>query len=211
MQYGEMIDTVRRAGGIDADPGQVGGWLNERHQTMCVRANWSKALAVIGETVIGESRYALPETLTEIHELRVGSSPFKRTGTQSLWDLQGNRVYASGSGGFYSPIFSVSGDPQLELYPAPSEEGLTIEALATVRPAVMNEAHQSPVVPVDFHRPIVEGAMADALALLDENLAAADRYEARYDIAVEELRRRQNRRFGGGPHFAQIEGVHFRR
>ena len=210
MNFNAMLDRVRRAAGMDVDEGQAGDWLNERYKRMVIEADWSKELVDLGDTVADEDDYMLPDSVREIHELRVGSVPYRRIGVQTLWDLQGDVAYSSGSGGFYAPTFNASGESKLTLFPIPTEAGSEISARCTTEPDDLSGADE-PMIPVEFHTYIVDGALADAFALVDENLAAADRYEQKYEVGVEKLRRRQNSRVGGGPHFVQIEGVHFRR
>lgn len=206
MTFAELIDSVRRAGGIDATIGEVGGWINERYKRQCVRSNWSKEPVVIAQTVASQSRYPLEARITEVHELRIGSTPYKRTGTQSLWDLQGTNTYIDrrSTGGVFAPY----GQDTIEVYPIPDESGIDIEALCTVVPLEL-QGQMEPITPSDYHRSLVDGAMADGLLLLDENLQAAQFYEDRWDKATEELRRRGNRRLGGGPHQIPIQGIHY--
>jgi hypothetical protein len=217
MLVSAMVSEIKNAGGIDLeDPdAQILSWINERHKQMCARSNWTKMAVPLAALVADENTYDIDaDTLgfevAEIHELRVDGTPYTRTGTQSMWDLEAANTFATGTGGFYAPMFDPNGNVQLVLYPAPAESGATVEALCTIVPADL-AVDDTPLPPSDFHRAILEGALADALALLDENLDAADRYDQRFEVKVEELRRRQNRRFGGGPHFVQLEGVHFRR
>lgn len=210
MNYAELIATIKIPEGIDVSDAQAGIWVNDRHKRLCVGANWTKRRQTLGTTVDGTSRYALDEDVTEIHELRVGTTPYTRAGTQSLWEVQGEASYVTGPGGVYSPMFDDTGGTFIELSPTPEDDGNDIEAIVTYTPADMTGT-DTPLPPADFHNVILEGAMADALASLDENLAAADRYEARFEAGIEKLRRRQNRRFGGGPHHIKIERVHYSR
>jgi hypothetical protein len=130
---------------------------------------------------------------------------------QSLWDLQGSATGLSGDGGIYSPNYDGTGNiDRIEIYPTPTTVA-TITAMVTAVPDDLAGPRSVPLVPVDFHQSICEGAMADAFAYIDENIPTADRYEARFDAAVQELMKRRNRKVGGGPNYIQIEGVHFSR
>ena len=110
MNFGEMVDQVRRAGGMDVDPGLAGLWVNERYKRLLIRSEWSKSLVSLGNTVADQASYSLPITLSEIDELKVGSTPYDRVGRQSIWDLQGAATsLEGGSGGVYAPTFSSGG------------------------------------------------------------------------------------------------------
>lgn len=208
MNFVEMIDEVRRAGGMDADVGQVSGWLNGRYKKLCVRSDWTKQIVAVGSTVVDQARYSLSDSISEVHEARVGGLPLARIGARTLWDLDAARVHQSTETGFIAPIFSTAGQAQIELFPVPTEAGLSIEVLATVEPDPLS-GQDVPLVPHDFHRSIVEGAISDALALLDENLQSADYYEQRFEKAISDLKLRQNRRVRSGNRHVLIEGVHY--
>jgi hypothetical protein len=207
--FSAMVDEVRRAGGMAVDPSQAGAWVNDRYKSLCVRADYSRGRVVI-ETVADQGEYALPEGVSTVHELRLETVPFRRVGSESGWDLVGGRVYKRGTGGFYYPDFDVYGNHQVALHPTPDQDGLEIQMIATVTPDDLS-GEQEPQLPADFHRAVVEGALASAFGLVDENIATADRYEARFEQAVENLRMRMNKRLRGGPHFIAIEGVHYGR
>lgn len=211
MNFGEMLDQVRRAGGMDVDTGLAGIWINERYKRLAVASGWSRAIVSIGDTVADQSAYTLPESVTEIHELRIGTTPYRRVGVQSMWDLQGDLTGLDGSGGVYAPNYTTAGMDEISINPTPGESGEEITALATITPGDLSNKREVPAVPPDFHQSICEGAMADAFAYIDENIGAADRYEARFDAAVEKLSRRRNKRVGGGPAYVQVEGVHYQR
>lgn len=210
MNFGEMLDQVRRAGGMDVDVGLAGIWINERYKRLAIRSGWSKGAVSLGDTVADQSAYALPIAAMEIHELKVGSTPYGRVGRQTLWDLQGSVNNLNGTGGVYAPAFSGVGIEQIEIYPTPDEVA-AITAEATVIPNDLANTRDVAKVPPDFHMSICEGAMADAFAYIDENIPAADRYEGRFDASILELMKRRKRKVGGKTQFIQIEGVHFAR
>lgn len=205
-----MLDQVRRAGGMDVDVGLAGIWINERYKRLAIRSDWTRQFLPLGATVANQSAYTLPSAVAEIHELKVGTTPYTRMGVQSLWDLQGSITSIEGTGGVYAPSYTATGIEGIEIYPTPAEVA-TITADVTAVPADLGGPRDCPIVPPDFHQSICEGAMADAFAYIDENIATADRYEARYETAIQDLAKRRNRKVGGGPSFIQIEGVHFSR
>lgn len=208
MNFVEMIDEVRRAGGMDVDIGQASNWLNSRYKKLCVQSDWSKQIVEIDTTAVDQARYTLPDSISEVHEARVAGEPLARIGARTLWDLDAQRVHQSTETGFIAPVFSTTGQAQIELFPVPTTAGQLIEVLATVEPDGLS-GQQTPLVPHDFHKVIVEGAMADAFALLDENLQSADYYEQRFEKGISDLKLRQNRRVRSGNRHALIEGVHY--
>jgi hypothetical protein len=210
VNYGEILDQVRRAGGMDVDVGLAGIWVNERYKRLAIRSGWTRRVTSLGNTVANQSAYDLPGNVAEIHELKVGSIPYARMGTQTLWDLQGSINGLDGTGGIYTPTYSSVGIDGIEFFPTPSEVA-AITALISSIPDDLGGPRDVPQLPIDFHPAIAEGAMADAFAYIDENIPTADRYEARFEQAIQDLAKRRNKKVGGGPSYVQIENVHFSR
>src|SRR5262245_8955723 len=143
-----MLDQVRRAGGMDVDIGLAGTWINERYKRLATRSGWSRRTIPLGNTVVGQSDYDLDFEVAEIHELRAGSTPYARLGTQSLWDLQGGNTGLDGTGGIYAPAYSDTGIDQIALNPTPDEVA-QIVAIVDVVPADLGGPRDVPQIPYD--------------------------------------------------------------
>ncbi len=110
----------------------------------------------------------------------------------------------------FGPAWTSAGVAQIELYPVPEESGLTIIALAASLPPDLTDTDTTtPIIPVDFHRALVEGAVADGLRLIDERIQEAQAFEDRFDAAIEQLRRRKNSRVGQHGQHVLVHGRHW--
>lgn len=196
-----MVAAVRVEGGVDTTTGAVSeatvkGRLNARYRRMVVRAKWRRGQVSLGQTVTGQAEYNIPTDVAVLEGLMVDGDPFYRVGQTELWRLKAGQ--ATVAGGAFAPDFTSSGTERVELYPAPTTAGLAIEALATLRPSALSANGDTPIVPEEFHDAIVEGAIADLLARLDERLDQAPYFDQKFDAAVEELRRLKNSQTAGG-------------
>lgn len=199
--------------GVSATTAQIDSALNQRYKVANARSKWRMAEVSLGTTVVDQAEYTLAATVKEIEsgEILVGSSEFTSVGTADLWGLKSGRLGLNGDGGVFAVDYNAAGDPwQIELYPAPDTAGLAIKGLVPMLPAALTNGTDSPIFPDDLHEPIlVDGAIADLLSRFDERLDMAQWWEDRSNAAVEELRRRANRRGGGGPTQIQVAGYHF--
>jgi hypothetical protein len=190
----------------------VRSWINDVVQEAVGEAKWLKKSLSLGPTVAGQSEYALPTdgttdaTATEVVDivaLNVDSSkPWLRISTQEMWELQAGASRLSWAAGAYAPNFQTDTDPVVELYPAPEEAGLTIEALAAVLPLNIGDATSGATVlplPDDVAGKIaVDGAIALGLTRLQEDTDPTP-FRARFLEGKAELKRRANTRIGSGP------------
>ena len=208
MTLGELRDRVRRVGGMGVDPAVADSFLNERYQRLAAESGWARE-RFDDVTVIGQSAYEIPNKVVEILEFRISDTPYTRVGLQSLNDLQGG-ITNLRRGGVYAPQYDNAAAHQVSIYPVPSEDSLPIEFWASTLPDPI-VVGEEPNLPADFHIEVAYGAMGDLYEFYDENPEMADRMNQRFEAAIERLRKRANKRVGGGPHFVQIEGIHFTR
>lgn len=214
MDFEELVAAVADQGGFDSratgsSTSDIGGWINEAYRKMAVRARWRKAQVELAVTVADQAEYALSDDVLDIIEgITVDGAPYASTGQETLWRLKNGD--ASVDSGVWAGDYTDTGAQQIELYPAPDEDGLSIQALALLAPSVLEADGDTPIVPVDFHDAIVDGAIATGLRRIDERLAEADSFEARFREEIETLRRRGNMKLSSGPVRAQVVGYHFR-
>ena len=207
MNLAELLSAVRDQGGFDVTETVATGWINDRHAALVARAKYLQKEVSLGTTVSGQGEYSLPDVanIVDLEGVLVGSAPYERVGQRYLWE----RKFRGGTGNVFAPDFTTSGTLQIELYPAPDEDGTAITALAAVQPSALAASEDVPVVPPDFHKVIVDGAMAIGLERIDERLDEADRYHQLFEAGVMELIRRRNSRIGSGPVQIQVAGKHF--
>lgn len=206
MTLAEMVTAVRVEGGVDTTTGAtseatVKQKINQRYRRMVTKARWRRGIVSVGATKVGVAEYAIPYAVAELEGLMVDGGPVARIGQTELWRLKAGQASASGS--VFAPDFTWAGIEQVEIYPAPVQAGLAIEALATLHPDELVNDPDKPIVPEQFHPAIVDGAVGDFRALLDERLDQVPYFDQRFDAAVEELRRLKNSQTGGG-NVAQI-------
>jgi hypothetical protein len=207
VNLAELLSAVRDQGGFDVTEAVATGWINDRQAALVARAKYLQKEVSLGTTVSGQGEYSLPDVanIVDLEGVLVGSEPYERVGTRSLWE----RKFRGGTGNVFAPDFTSAGALQIELYPAPNEDGTAISGLAAVMPDALLAAEDVPVVPPDFHKVIVDGAMAIGLERIDERLDEADRYHQLFETGVQELIRRRNSRIGSGPVQIQVAGKHF--
>lgn len=208
MLTSEIVAKVMTEGVSSPDALSV---INERYLRANAKARWRKTAAALTTTVAGQSNYSLDVAVVDIDYIRIGSTEYIPAGQEQIWGIQSGRLNLVGTGGLFAADFA-SGDPEVELYPAPSATGTDIEAIRTVDPALLTVSPETtPIFPADLHGPIlVDGSLATIRARTDERIQSASYFEQIYADAVEDLRRRANRRVGGNrPRRAQLVGRDF--
>lgn len=213
MNLTGAINEVRRAGGMDVDRGQAASWISDRLKTLCVEAEWLRALVKAGPLVADQAAYDLPDRpeVAKMLRVQVGALTYQWVGLETAGRLETGLAVKHGSGGTYSESYTAKGEKQITLHPAPGSEdaGLDIDIMAVVEPDDAADGVEFPI-PRGLHRAPVHGAMADAFRMLDQNPEMADHHERKFNEAVEELHRRAIvRSSGAGPHRMQIRGVHY--
>lgn len=213
MTFDEIVDAVLAQGGFDVARSMAGGWVNEKHREAVAQAQWMQQEVSLGVTVVGDSDYLVPENVVEIEGLYLlddmgQPGHWTRASTAELWALKAGRSSVSGSGGVYSPKYGTAGEKLVELYPAPETAGVSIITLASVVPEPMVTG-ASPVIPVDMHGDLVEGAIGLGLLRMDERGDMAAVYEAKFRAMVQRLARRRIARVGGGASRVRVAGYDF--
>lgn len=213
MTGAELLAAVKSQGAFDASSGNVSdvtvlSWVNARYRELCVQAKWLKAVVELGPTVAGVATYVLPDNVSEITALQIGGAgEATRLKAEELWTLKaGNGSLDGWPRQAYAPTFSTDGSQQqVEVWPAPAEAGVAVQALAVLVPADLT-LEASPVVPRDFQDAIVDGAIGLGYLRSDGRADLAAPFEAKFDVAVQRLRRRATTRVGQGPVQIRVVG-----
>jgi hypothetical protein len=196
---------------------QVRGWINACLQEAVGEARWLKKTLSLGPTVADQSQYVIPgdgtadaspTEVVDIVGLRVDSSkPWKRVGTQDLWELQAGAAFLRGAAGAFAPNFQSDTDPVVELYPTPTVAGLAIDALAAVLPSDIVDATLGTLVlpvPDDLANKIcVDGPIGLGITRIQE-VTDPTPFLARYEDGKAQLKKRANSRVGSGPTQARV-------
>lgn len=198
-----LVSQVKDEAGFDATDAVVLRWLNARHRRMVARSRCLKATVSVGVTVADQASYPIDTGIIEVYEVQVGGTAYQRVGRDDAALATSGRLYMSNT--FYANSDN-SGVSELTIYPAPGTGGDAISMYAAILPPDLDLADY-PMVPIDFQDALVEGAIATGMARDIEQVAVADRFEARFDQACEELRRRVNSRIGGGGLQVRVVGI----
>lgn len=207
MTLAELRTFVRGAvnDAADADADLA---LNVKYKEMAVRARWFKAEKSIGTTVADQAGYAFSSgdaaDVQDVLQLRVGTTVYEPVSVEELWGLRANTL-SVGHG--FAPLYESDQDQGVELFPAPTTAGDSIMALVVLEPAAI--VSNGPLIPVDLHGYLAEGAIGDLLARVDEHIGESDRYLSRFEAGVELLAQRATGRIGDGPQQMPVFGKHF--
>lgn len=206
----EIVDAVIQEGGFDTSSAglsrvTVTGWVAGRYDEMVARARWRKAVRELGPTVALQPQYRVTDDIAELDLLRVGQAQYTRVGMEQLWLLQGGQARLDGPGGVFAASFDDASRALVELWPVPAEAGTSIQALCVLLPGAFEDTPGfAPIIPRDFHRHLVNAAVADGLRLIDERLDDADRFELMFERQIQRLGKRQNSRIGQGVQQLQV-------
>lgn len=217
MLFEAIVSGVKSQGGFDVDDAMVGGWVNEMHRTAVASSKWLMQTYLLGPTVAGQAAYVLPASIVEVDGLFIegpeGVAEYSRVGTVDLWDLKAGNASLEGRGaGVFAPNFAAAGTvlaggtKQIELYPAPDATGLNISVLAAMEPADLVTG-DSPIIPLDLHGDLLDGAISLGMGRIDERLDSAAVYGQKFAAMVAELTRRATRRVGSGPQRLRLYGA----
>lgn len=216
-----MVTAVLTQGGFDSTSSATSqavalSWLEARYQEMCAESGYTQAIRELGPTVVDQDEYALPESVTRVVGLRVGTSrPWTPVKLDDLWALSAGTARLEGGmiGAFaetWSEETADAGTEKVKLYPAPTEAALDVLAICVVSPPALSlSANTAPRVPTDFHEYIVDGAIAMGLRRDDSREDEAAPYEARFKDAIGRLGMRRRKRVGRGPIQGRVASVHF--
>lgn len=199
--FDELVEGVGAEGGFDVPAAMRGGWINEVHQKAVAEAQWQMKKLQLGPTVAGTAVYAVPADVADVaglFTLVAGGSPviFDRASIEQLWAVQSGAARFRRAGVF-APAFDESAVAGIELYPVPVVSGVAITALAAMIPPAMVSGG-SPVIPLDMHGDLKDGAIALGLLRIDERPDSAALFQQRFDAMVTRLTRRKKSRIGSG-------------
>lgn len=202
MTLAQLRSAVKSQGGIDATDAEVDAAVNDRLGVMVAEAKWRMAEVVVGTTVAGQANYSLDDSIVDLKRVRIGQAEYAPAGQTEVWGLKSGRLWLSagfGEAGVFAPDWTSSGAAQVELYPAPAEDGETIYGLAALKPDTLAADGDVPGIPSDLHDPLADGTVAVFLRRLDERPDLAQVFEDRFQAGIVKLSRRRKSRVGSGP------------
>lgn len=208
--YDELVAALGSEGGFDVSTAMRGGWLNEVHRKAVAEAQWMMRSLELGPTVAGTATYVLPDDVVDLAGLYLRDpgatpAPYERASTEMLWSLKAGTSWTTGPGGVFAPTFDAVAASLVELWPVPTTSGAAISALAAMIPPLMVSG-SSPVIPVDMHGDLKDGAIALGLLRIDERPDSAALFDARFAAMVASLRKRRKSRVGSGTSRMRVRG-----
>lgn len=211
MNTAAIIDAVATEGGFDSSASSTSrttilGWVQEVYDEALRDSGWRKVVYDdLGPTVANQGVYGpLADHVVDVRSLQVdGSEPYVRCSIEELWFLKaGNGAAVVDAPGAFAPSFSEAAAQSVEIWPAPTEAGLVIQALVTQvdATALADSAGSTPALPADLHRKIfVHGAVALGLTLVEGRDDLAASHEQRKVDGIAALKKRASSRIGSGP------------
>lgn len=185
MNLSEMQSATASEGGFDTASSNVSTatitrWINSAYRELVVQSRWRVERVTVGTTISGTSTYAAPANVAFIEAVRVGDADYDLISEEGLWygRTGTDRRFSFRAG-------------TIDLYPTPTG-GLEITALAVMSPVALANPEDTPIVPIDLHERIVDGAIAMGLERVDES-DSSQVFEARFRSGILELRRRRYR------------------
>lgn len=208
MTFDEIVQRLQTV--FDAPQGQIESAVNEAHRVMVADSQYRGATTTVGTVTANIGTYDVDETtLVDMASVRIGTTRYRRVSRELLDTIKDaySGVTVSGPGGVWAPLYTSTGDVQVELYPAPdaSLAGQSIVGNTALEPTTMAYgAGAVPIPPPDFHYGLLRGARAILHEEVDQRDDLADRYSQIFQAEIARLGRRKNSRFGSGAGFARV-------
>lgn len=204
--------VARISGQFDASRSLIVQWTNERQARMVAESLWRAVEREVAVSVAGQAVYLLSDEMVRLRGLKVGGVVYGPASRDQMWALADPTNQARLSGpGVYAESVGSDGELGVELYPAPSEAGLSIVGQMAWRPPALAADGDEPVLPEEFQPYLLDGVVAQAYEELDGRWDLAKPHEDRFAEGIVRLTRLRNARVGGGAVQAQVAGYHFGR
>jgi hypothetical protein len=190
MTVAEMIAAVKLV--VDEEDAVIRGWVLDRIRRMVANAKWRRLERNLGPTVAGDATYTVADDVVDVLNLWVGGHNYAPVTQDEMVELEGARAWIRGARGAWAPLYGTDASQGIKLWPTPSTAGDAITAIVAVLPPTTADG-SAPPIPEDLHHHIWRGAIADGLAVGDEDPQAA-KWEAEYREGEEILKARANSR-----------------
>lgn len=197
--FGTLVTRLRAAS--THTTAEAEARINQAYRRMVAESHWLTEKITLGPLVVGTNHYALPANVVQLLNVRVKGYAYDRKSPDEIDDLGVNDAWVSGGyRGFFAPEFTASGGGEVLIWPTPtSVETFTARVAIVPEPMTnLGAAGEYPLLPVDFHEDLIDGALATAFRRDDERLAEADELEARFAARIRDLRGRRKSRVGSG-------------
>jgi hypothetical protein len=197
--FGTLVSRLQATTSVTSAEAQAR--INQMYRRMVADSHWLTEKITLGPIVAGTNHYALPVNVVQLLNVRVNGYAYDRKSADEIDDLGISDAWVRGRyRGFYSPEWTSAGVGEILIWPTPTTVVPFTARVAIVPEPMTNltAAGEYPLLPVDFHEDLVDGALATVFRRDDERLGEADQLEARFVGRIHDLRGRKKSRVGGG-------------
>lgn len=215
MLTSAIVAKVTLEGGFDTAASDTSAatilaLVNEAYRQMVGDAEWLRVERTLGTTVVGQDIYDLADDVVQVSRVAVnGNDRWKIVDAEELVDLKwsgGTALY--GAPGVVAQVYDETTSKQkLQLWPAPTMAGYAIQGVCSILPADLTTAPDvTPMVPVDFHEALADGAIGLGRLRIDERADLAQPFMEKFQAAVGRLVKRRRSRLQSGAWQASVGG-----
>ena len=200
MTFDAVVDRILAM--FDTDQPTAVSFVNERHKRMIGEAEFRLAEHSLGNTVAGQSDYALADTVEHLRYLLIGADtePYIRASEMQMLEIRSGRSSVEDAPGAFSMYFDSAGVEKVRINPTPSTSGTAIFGLAAIDPGDLTYGSSAVLlIPAHLHTYLLDGAIADGYEQVDNRWDLAAPHEQRYEVGIQKSRRFKNARLGSGP------------
>jgi len=205
-----LVSNVLTETAFDVPEPQALGWLSRAQRKMCARTGAYRKRITLATTVAEKGSYAVPPEVSEILQVDVEGTLY---GFVRRYDASVQApvfIWEGATMGWHGAgrDDDEEGNPELMLYPVPSEGGSLIEIWAVCVPPALSSTDDTTLkIPPDFYDALVSGAIATGYLRVEGRADLAAPHASIFNEACTELRKQVNRRFrGAGPTFIRLQG-----
>lgn len=215
MLTSAIVAKVTLEGGFDTAASDTAAatilaLVNESYRQMVGDAEWLRVERTLGTTVLNQDIYDLADDVVQVSRIAVnGNDRWKIVDAEELVDLKwSGGVGLFGAPGVAAVVYDEASSKQkLQLWPAPASAGYSIQALCSILPPDLTTSPDTtPLVPVDVHEAIADGAIGLGRLRIDEREDLAQPFLQKFQAAVGKLVKRRRGRLQPGAWQAAVGG-----
>lgn len=181
MEFDDLREQLDTLAGLDLSTTDRDLLINEGYRELAVRSEFLQRTADLGPTVSGTNSYSVPANMHRIMFLSLGTTPYVRAKNRQYTEEIAAGTRALRAPGVYWIHRDGLGAEYVNLYPAPTSSGTSINARIVFIPGDLSSGTDVPIVPTFSHRAIVDYAAAQAYALAEDNTDLANQFMADFE------------------------------
>lgn len=204
------VTRVRAEAGVDVDVTTAKLYIQEKLNEAFAESKFFMAEVSLGTTTADDRTYAIPATVVDldlVYKVDADSNVFEyrtKVSQSDMVGLRNGRLSSNGEGAF-AANFEADGDALVELWPAPDTAGETLTGFGAINAPTISWGSELPL-PSGLHTKLVNGAIGEALAVVESRADEAPYFEASFQDLIVKLRARKNSRVGSGVQQMAVDG-----